>query len=62
MTPYEVSFHLRLNSKRTNEYIEFLAEKKFLDCTDQEGKLVCTITTLGATFVENLKTILDQSE
>jgi predicted transcriptional regulator len=62
MTPYEVSFHLRLNSKRTNEYIEFLAEKKFLDCIDQEGKLVCTITTPGATFVENLKTILDQSE
>lgn len=60
MTPYEVSFHLRLNSKRTNDYIEFLAGKKFLNYTDQEGKLVCTITTPGATFVENLRKILDQ--
>jgi predicted transcriptional regulator len=62
MTPYEVSFHLRLNSKRTKEYIEFLADKKFLDCSDQEGRLLCAITTPGATFVDNLRTILDENE
>ena len=39
MSPYEISFHLGLNSKRTREYIEFLGDKKFLDCSDQEGRL-----------------------
>jgi len=61
MTPYEVSFHLRLNSKRTREYIEFLADKKFLDCSDEEGKLLCSITMPGATFVDNLRMILDEN-
>jgi predicted transcriptional regulator len=62
MSPYEISFHLGLNSKRTREYIEFLADKKFLDCSDQEGRFLCTITTPGAIFVENLKMILNESE
>jgi len=62
MSPYEISFHLGLNSKRTREYIEFLADKKFLDCSDQDGRFVCTITTLGAILVENLKIILNESE
>ncbi|HKW04573.1 MAG TPA: winged helix-turn-helix domain-containing protein [Nitrososphaerales archaeon] len=62
MTPYEVSFHLRLNSKRTRDFMAFLAEKKFLQFSDQEGRLLCTITPPGAIFVENLRAILDQSE
>ena len=57
-----VSFHLRLNSKRTKEFIEFLGDKKFLDCSDQEGRLLCAITTPGVTFVDNLRTILDENE
>jgi predicted transcriptional regulator len=61
ITPYEISFQLRLNSKRTKEYIEFLADKRFLDCSDQEGRLLCAITTSGATFVDNLRTILDEN-
>jgi predicted transcriptional regulator len=62
MTPYEVSFHLRLNSKRTREYIEFLAEKSFLECSDQEGRSICTITSPGATFVQNMRMILGERE
>jgi predicted transcriptional regulator len=62
MTPYEVSFHLRLNSKRTREYIEFLAGKNFLECSDQEGRSICTITPPGATFVQNMRMILGESE
>lgn len=62
MTPFEVSFHLRLNSKRTREYIEFLAEKNFLECSNQEGKFICTITSPGATFVQNMRMILGESE
>lgn len=62
MTPYEVSFHLRLNSKRTREYIEFLADKKFLDCSDQEGRITFAITPPGAIFVENLRMILNENE
>jgi len=61
MTPYEVSFHLRLNSKRTREFVEFLAEKKFLDCSEQEGKLVCSITESGFVLVENLRIILEEN-
>lgn len=62
MSPYEISFHLGLNSKRTREYIEFLADKKFLDCSGQDGRFVCTITVPGAILVENLKMILNESE
>jgi predicted transcriptional regulator len=62
MTPYEVSFHLRLNSKRTIEYIKFLAEKNFLECSDQQGRFICTITSPGATFVQNMRLILGESE
>ena len=62
MTPYELSFRLRLNSKRTREYIEFLAEKNFLECSDQKGRFICTITSTGATFVRNITMILGEGE
>jgi len=62
ITPYEVSFHLRLNSKRTRDYIEFLAEKNFLECSDRDGKMICSITAPGATFVENMRMILYKNE
>ncbi|MGI0092445.1 MAG: winged helix-turn-helix domain-containing protein [Nitrososphaerales archaeon] len=62
MTPYEISFHLRLNSKRTKDYVEFLAEKKFLDCSDRGARLVCSITSSVATFVENMRMTLVESQ
>lgn len=62
MTPYEVSFHLRLNSKRTREFMEFLEEKDLLQCSDQDGRLICRITPSGGIFVQNVSMILGESE
>jgi predicted transcriptional regulator len=62
MTPYELSFHLRLNSKRTRDYVEFLAKKQFLDCSEQDGKIFCTITQSGKTLVENMRMILESDK
>ena len=59
MTPYEVSFYLRLNSKRTRNYIEFLIRKEFLERTEQGERSVYEITPAGKTFLENLKTALE---
>jgi len=60
MTPYEVSFYLRLNSKRTREYVEFLIKKGFLESTTIDGKTVCTVTESGKVLADSMKTILDK--
>jgi predicted transcriptional regulator len=60
MTPYEISFRLRLNQKRTREYLEFLQKNSFVDCGEKEdGKRVFEITENGKAFVENLRSVLD---
>lgn len=62
MTPYEIWFHLRLNPKRTKEYLEFLKKNSFLDCADQGGRTICSITAAGKTFVENLRMALESDK
>ncbi len=59
MTPYEVSFHLRLNSKRTREYIELLLKRGFLEYSEQDGKAICAITEVGKSLAENIRAILE---
>jgi predicted transcriptional regulator len=60
MTPYEISFRLRLNQKRTKEYLEFLQKNSLVDCEEKEdGKRVCEIAENGKVFFENLRSVLD---
>jgi predicted transcriptional regulator len=60
LTPYEIAFHLRLNRKRTRQYIEFLLDKGFLERIDQDDKTLYSLSAAGRAFLENMKTVLGQ--
>jgi predicted transcriptional regulator len=60
MSTFEISFLLRLNSKRTKEYIDFLAAKGFLESSVTDGKNVCTVTEEGKKYVESIRTVMEK--
>ena len=58
MTPFEISFHLRLNTKRTKGYLKLLTEKELLECSAQGDKNVYVLTAKGLAFAEKMKLAL----
>jgi len=60
LTSYEISFCLRLNSKRTRQYVDFLIEKGFLEFSIVDGKNVCIVTTNGKSFVDGMEAVLEK--
>lgn len=55
MTPFEIAFKLRLNSKRTKAYLEHLAEKELLERSLHEDTAVYCLTPRGWDFSENMR-------
>ncbi len=58
MTPFEISFQLRLNTKRTRGYIELLAEKGLLESCAEDGRGVYVLTAKGWAFSESVRAAL----
>src|SRR5271169_3084441 len=54
LTPFEISFRLRLNTKRTKEYLELLADNGLLERSTDDGRDVHVLTAKGWAFSENI--------
>lgn len=59
MTPFEISFHARLNHKRTKEYLEFLRAGGFLESSMEDGHLRFAVTQGGRAFVEKARMLFE---
>jgi len=57
LTPFEVAFYARLNHKRTKEYINFLERSGYLELIDEDGRIVCVLSTNGSNVVERIRSI-----
>jgi predicted transcriptional regulator len=57
LSAFEVAFQLRLNSKRTREYLEFLEQNGLVELGQRE-KTLYRITPSGMTLVERARTFL----
>jgi predicted transcriptional regulator len=57
LSAFEVAFQLRLNSKRTREYLEFLEQNGLVELGHRE-KTLYRITPSGMALVERAKTFL----
>lgn len=55
MTPFEIAFQLRLNSKRTRAYIEQLKEKELVERSLHEDTFVYGLTPRGWAFSQSMR-------
>jgi len=58
LSPFEVAFQLRLNSKRTKMYLEFLKQQKSLESIEQDGRVLYRLTPAGMALIERAKAVL----
>jgi len=58
MTPFEIAFRLRLNTKRTKRYLELLAKKELLELCVKDGKSAYGLTANGWAFAENVRSAM----
>jgi len=58
LTPFEISFRLRLNTKRTKAYLELLADNGLLERSTDDGRDVYVLTAKGWAFSENARSAM----
>jgi predicted transcriptional regulator len=58
LTPFEISFRLRLNTKRTKAYLELLADNGLLERSIDDGRDVYVLTAKGWEFSENVRSAM----
>jgi predicted transcriptional regulator len=58
LTPFDISFRLRLNAERTRKYLEFLAEHDALETVERHGKILYGITPAGMSLLERVRAVL----
>jgi predicted transcriptional regulator len=58
LTPFEISFRLRLNTKRTKAYVELLVEQELLEPCARDGRGVYVLTAKGWAFSENVRSAM----
>jgi predicted transcriptional regulator len=62
MTPFEIAFYVRLNHKRTKEYVRLLERNGYLESIEEDGRTLYAVSGNGRILIERLRSILKEND